>query len=368
MFNNLSNPAPILSQDTPSHKMRIAFIVPALAHKGPVIVVRDIIGILRSLPGIFIEVFYFDDIREIEMGVACQRIPAAGFTEILASFDIVHSHGFRPDKYVFKHRAKIKGQCISTMHNIIFEEYKSNYNPLIGKLVEQLWIHHLKRHDEIICLTEAMRRYYKKLLPDKKIVVVHTGRKLSTEGMVQESDLGAIENLRGKYKIIGAVCRVTKRKGLHQVINALDRLSEYAFLLVGDGPELKNLKTLALKKGLEKRCVFLGTRKDAIPYFRYFDLYAMSSYSEGLPLALLEAAGNGIPALCSDIELHRELFSNDEVAFFTLDNKRSFQDAALRVSADTAGFSRRIKEKFINQYTQESMAQHYLEIYNALIQ
>lgn len=95
-------------------------------------------------------------------------------------------------------------------------------------------------------------------------------------------------NLKQKYRIIGGVAYITKRKGYAQLIDALKKLPRYALILVGDGPHLSELQQQARQNGVDGRCLWLGNRKEGGRYMKYFDVYALCSHTEGYPLAFIE--------------------------------------------------------------------------------
>ncbi|MEJ5368620.1 MAG: glycosyltransferase [Bryobacteraceae bacterium] len=74
---------------------------------------------------------------------------------------------------------------------------------------------------------------------------------------------------------------------------------EGRLVIAGEGPERGALKRLAGELGLSGRVLFPGV-VDPAPWYRMFDLFAMSSMTEQMPLALLEAMATGLPALCTD--------------------------------------------------------------------
>jgi len=345
--------------------MNIAIIVPSLANKGPILVVKELLdNIDRNIVN-NIELFYFDPIEEVDMNVPSHRI---SFKEkrTFEAFDIVHTHGYRPDKYVYKNRAYIKARAISTIHTNMYEEYTANYNKLAGYTIQYIWLWILKKHDHIVTLTEAMRTHYKKYIKEDMLSVIYNGRTVATGGSILQEDELLIKKLKEHHKIIGTVCNITKRKGLHQVIKALPSLQNVVFLVVGSGREKDELVRLSEELHVSDRCFFLGERLDVSAYYGYFDVYAMCSYSEGVPLALLEAASCGVPTICSDILMLREIFSNDEVVFFSLDDKSSLIKAYYKAIGEPS-YGVRIKEKYENVYTGRRMASSYLQLYKKLL-
>ncbi len=70
--------------------------------------------------------------------------------------------------------------------------------------------------------------------------------------------------------------------------------------LVGDGSQKESLQALVKKYGLERAVIFTGARDDAYRFYQLFDCFALSSQSEGLSLALLEALCFGVPIVTTN--------------------------------------------------------------------
>ena len=51
---------------------------------------------------------------------------------------------------------------------------------------------------------------------------------------------------------------------------------------------------------------------------KYFDVYALCSYTEGYPLAFIEAAAAKLPVVCSDIPVFKSIIPEDCSCFFRL--------------------------------------------------
>jgi len=346
--------------------MRIAFILPSLANRGPIIVIRDIVNSLVDKVSL-VNVYYFDDIIELDFQAETRRI---NFLEKFdfTMYEIIHSHGIRPDAYVRLNRKRIPGKCVSTMHNYIKEDLSDKYNWVIASVFSRIWCRLLSKHDKIVALSRDMMEYYSSLLTNSKLTYIYNGRgEIHEVKSINEGDDKRISCFRKGLCIIGAACLLFKHKGLEHVIEYLESNTEYGFLVIGDGPEKKNLLYLAKKLNVSERCLFLGYRQNATRYFQYFDIYAIPSRSEGFPLALIEAASFKKPVICSDIKVFREIFGDDEVAFFHLDDNESFSLSmeSLRKNMDT--FSKNIYKKYRKAYTVKIMAKNYLKLYESLL-
>lgn len=336
--------------------MKIAYIVPSLAAKGPVIVVRDL-SELMTLNGHQCVVYYFDKI--IEMTFSCQTKRIDGLIKF-TDYDIVHSHGIRPDKYVYKYRewsGKVK--YITTLHNYIIQDFKYQYNWFVAQTVGRYWIKMLNRMDKIVTLTADAVNYYLRWLPSHKVTYIYNSRILLQSEKCDKHIKNIIKGFKEDSVLIGINALLTHRKGVDQIIKALPFLPNHKLFIAGDGKVRKELENLACRMQVRERCYFAGYVKDAYKYMEYYDIYMASSRSEGFPLILLEAAQYKIPTVCSKIPVFEEVFSPEEVAFFELDNIPSLVNAIKNVPDGIKMF-----EKYSHNYTPDKMYNEYLKVYS----
>jgi glycosyltransferase involved in cell wall biosynthesis len=71
--------------------------------------------------------------------------------------------------------------------------------------------------------------------------------------------------------------------------------------VVGDGPLELNLRKLSDELGLQECVTFFGEQPEISPFMRAADLFVISSVTEGLPIALLEAMSAGLPAVVTNV-------------------------------------------------------------------
>ena len=172
-----------------------------------------------------------------------------------------------------------------------------------------------------------------------------------------------ILDIKKQFKLIGTHCLLTKRKGIHQTILALKHLPDYFFIIVGDGTELENLKSLAKRENVYDRCWFLGYKKNAISYLKYFDVYTATSYSEGFSLSLIEAGQCKLPTVCSNIAIFKEQYNENEVVFYELDNIASLSEAIVNAFNNKQQYAENIYKRAIDDYSIENMSNQYLKLY-----
>jgi glycosyltransferase involved in cell wall biosynthesis len=150
--------------------------------------------------------------------------------------------------------------------------------------------------------------------------------------------------------LIGAVGRLSPEKGFDILIRAVAAMQaagrDAGLVLVGDGEEEPRLRALIAELGAADRIRLLGYRLDVRDLYQAMDVFALSSYREGLPNVLLEAMAlevpviatrvAGIPRLIQDGEngLLVEPGAADALADGIL---RLHRDAALRARLGQAG-------------------------------
>lgn len=101
----------------------------------------------------------------------------------------------------------------------------------------------------------------------------------------------------GGRRVIATVARLDAVKDLGTLLTAVARLPDAELRLVGDGPERPALQELATALGLGARVRFLGYRRDVAAILDGADVFALSSLTEGMSLAVLEAMAAGLPVV-----------------------------------------------------------------------
>ncbi len=138
-----------------------------------------------------------------------------------------------------------------------------------------------------------------------------------------------LENSKIKFVTI---CRLTKEKGLSKLIKIFSKYrKEFSLDIIGNGPELSNLKTLAHNTYKNKNIRFYGTINPSRIKFhlRRYDYYINFSDFEGFPNTVIESLSVGIPVLAS--QSHggiNEILSNKN--FGLIFNKESLLEKYLK--------------------------------------
>jgi glycosyltransferase involved in cell wall biosynthesis len=346
--------------------MKIAYILPSLACTGPIIVAQNLIHQLRTKAEL-VDVYYFNDRKELDFECDIFRIDPG--TEIpFDCYDIIHAHMLMPNRYLWKHRRKIKGKIVSTLHQFISYSLRTDHNVLASLVYTPIWYQYLRAADHIVYISNSLKESAIKHLPGIPSSCIYNGIDISAENdVLHQADLEPIKRLKQKYKLIGNFSNFTYRKGIDQLISCLVKNPDIALLLIGNGKVLNNLKKQASRLNVSDRCLFLDFRPVVMPFYKFLDAYAMTSRSEAFGLSMVEAAACHIPVVCSDLPTFRELFSESEVDFFKIEDIDSL-NLAIREALKTDNPKiPKAYQKYKDNFTTEKMAEGYWKLYNELI-
>lgn len=346
--------------------MKIAYILPSLINKGPVIVAHTIIkNILDKVDKI--DVYYFDDDLVLEFPCTTYKLDMNVPIDF-DKYDIIHTHGFRPDRYIKKWRSRIlKAKTVSTIHADIAEDFKYGYNKLFSIIFTPIWLNMMKKHDGVVVISDKLKSLYD--VKFKNLYRIYNGIDIELDDLVLDTQfLEKINELKKRnLKIIGSYAAINKRKGIDQVVRLLSKRKDLALVLIGEGKEIVKLKNLAQELNVLEQIIFLPYLKRPYKYVPLFDIYIMPSRSEGFGLAMVEAALKKTAIVCSDIEVFREIFTENEATFFTLEDLDSLDSAIVKSleTKDVKSNNALLKAK--SNFSGEKMGENYLKFYSQII-
>lgn len=109
------------------------------------------------------------------------------------------------------------------------------------------------------------------------------------------------------------VAEFTSNKNQITEIKAIERLddSNVYLAMCGIGARKEELEEYVLQHKLEKTVKFLGFRSDIKELMESTDCFMLSSFREGLSVALMESMAAGCPVICSKIRGNVDLIDDD---------------------------------------------------------
>ncbi|MCL2790721.1 MAG: glycosyltransferase [Desulfobulbus sp.] len=111
---------------------------------------------------------------------------------------------------------------------------------------------------------------------------------------------------RGEF-IVGSVGRLAVEKNYSMLIRSFSLFHDKNpsirkhLIFIGDGPERNALEELCQELGITSMVTFLGNRYDVQKILPIFNVFALSSRTEGTSISLLESQSCGIPAVVTNV-------------------------------------------------------------------
>ena len=139
--------------------------------------------------------------------------------------------------------------------------------------------------------------------------------------------------------LVGIVATLRSWKGHRYLIDAFSRLPrEVGLVIVGDGPQRRNLESQIDQLQLRDRVWLAGNQEDVLPWLQSFDVFALPSYAnEGVPQALVQAMLCGLACVTTLVGSIGEL-ARDGVTATTVppEHAAELQQALQRLLADAS--------------------------------
>jgi glycosyltransferase involved in cell wall biosynthesis len=168
--------------------------------------------------------------------------------------------------------------------------------------------------------------------------------------------------------VLGSVGGLRAEKDHATLLRAAARLGDgVRVCLVGAGPVEAELRAEAARLGLGERVTFAGQTDDTAPWYQRFDVFVLSSRTEQMPIAMLEAMASGLPVVATDVGDVRAILPADaggcvvppgDPDALAAALARVVGDAALRVRLGAAN-RRVVEERYESALCLERFAQLY---------
>lgn len=135
---------------------------------------------------------------------------------------------------------------------------------------------------------------------------------------------------------IGTVAAIRKEKDIARLVRAFAVAAQQAdlrLIIVGDGPELSAVKALVNELQLSSLVTFTGYQKKPTEFLAQFDVFALSSDTEQLPIAMLEAMAAGLPVVATQVGDVPSIFANAANSYIAKIDDADFTSTLLRAIA-----------------------------------
>ncbi|MEO2047697.1 MAG: glycosyltransferase family 4 protein [Pirellulales bacterium] len=240
--------------------------------------------------------------------------------------------------------------------------YSPHRNPLLKPVVKRV-LSKADRHTAISHDIERRARQFYKF--DREIEVIPLGIKMPKFSPASREQLGL--DINKQYAI--TVGRLVRRKDLPTLIRALHLLQrpELDLIVLGDGPELDNLKAIAQELGVSTQIQFRGFVPEELKYqlLTQSDVFALPSLHEGFGLVFIEAMHCGLPVVATTNGGQEDFLQDGKTGFMVASgDPLALKNALARVLDDSEWAARSGEEnkRLAEQYSVENTALRYEEL------
>jgi len=245
-------------------------------------------GICKEMP------LYKNNRRSIGQGIS---FGLSAFKLFKEDFDVLDA-----DHMVYFHLLPLKLAClikrkkfVVTWHEVWGKKYWMNYmgkKGIFGYLIEKL---SSKLPNQIIAVSEHTKENLIRELKvkEEKIAVIPNA--------IDIEEINKVKPSKEKSDIIFAG-RLISHKNVNILIKAMSHLKHKKLIIIGDGPEMQNLKSLTNQLGLNqtKNIIFKGfvkENKDVLALMKSSKVFVLPSEREGFGISVIEANACGIPVI-----------------------------------------------------------------------
>jgi glycosyltransferase involved in cell wall biosynthesis len=208
--------------------------------------------------------------------------------------------------------------------------------------------------DCFICASEAIRRMLvADGVPEPKTVTVHEGIELGRVDAAPPAKLHQDLFLPHGAPLVGNVAALVPHKGQRHLIEAaalvVRQIPDARFVIAGEGELRPTLERVIKEHRLEKHVILAGFRPDIHSLHKAFDIFVMSSITEGLGTSLLDAMAAGKPIVATSTGGIPEVVVDGETGMLVAPRDHEgmaaaivtlLEDPALRARMGAAGLAR----------------------------
>jgi len=171
--------------------------------------------------------------------------------------------------------------------------------------------------------------------------------------------------------IMGSVGRLSRVKNYTILLEAFERVlqdrSDIHLLMVGDGPERRELEHKASSLDLLSHVTFLGQRNDTKDILNVMDIFILPSIFEGLSVSVLEAMSVGLPVIASNVGGNPEIIQHRKTGF--LFESSNVNDLVSLITENSNGFNLRervgmaARNRVVDSFSLRVQTKSYSRIY-----
>jgi len=279
---------------------------------------------------------------------------------------VVHSHGYRPDVIDGPVIRRMGVATVATVHGYTGGTWRNS-------LYERIHRHALRWFDAVIAVSEPLReRLRRSGVPDPRLHTVPNAFMQIAEPLDRATARAELKLPAGEF-VVGWVGRMIPEKGVDVIVDALAQLPDLGVSLcaIGAGPDREAQEAKAHRLRLTDRIRWAGMVPEAARYFPAFDVYAISSRTEGLPISLLEAMASDVPIVTTRVGGIPQAITQDHALLVESENATQLAAAIRDVHDDPEAArarAQRARERLASAFGTDAWLRRHDEVYASAIE
>jgi glycosyltransferase involved in cell wall biosynthesis len=214
-----------------------------------------------------------------------------------------------------------------------------------------------------ICISEDAFNYAKSVLPTRiqKVLLYNAidlqrfTPSIEPKNKLEITTIGSLVDKKGQSLAIESI-GMLKQRGIEVQLNVL-----------GDGPNLAHLKTLAVEFNVEENILFHGNQDYPEQFLQKSSIYLHTAIYEPFGLVLIEAMACGLPIVSTDGFGNRALIKEGENGFMIWERDPKLIAEKVQFLVENDEERKRMVEKayrFAAQFGMEQYVNRLLDIYH----
>ena len=246
--------------------------------------------------------------------------------------DVVHAHNFMPTYYVAAACLGLRGRvaAVATCHDMGAR--------LAQRKLRWIMRWALGRMARVAMVGAQVHARYldARLVDPARVVRILNGVALERFDGGARARTAARERLglQPGDQVVGCVGRLVELKNHRGLIDVMPELvasfPRLRLVIVGDGVLRQQLRQHARQLGVEEQVLFAGEQPDVAALLPAFDVFALPSTTEGLSIALLEAAASGLAIVATAVGGNTEIIEHGRTGVLVPVGDSAALAAALR--------------------------------------
>jgi glycosyltransferase involved in cell wall biosynthesis len=299
----------------------------------------------------------------------------------LAAFapEVVHTHASKAG--VLGRRAARRLENVARVHTFHGHVLEGYFPPTLSKGILLLERRLARETDRVVAVSHATADdllRLRVLADERKLVVVPPGIELEPLLALRERD-GALRALTGAGPddvLVGVVGRLAEVKRPGWALDVFELLARRHARLhvafIGDGSERGMLerRVRALPEALQRRAHIVGARENMAPALADLDVVLLTSRSEGLPIALIEAGAAAKPVVATNVGGVGEIVAHERTGFLGATVEELAFGLAQILDAPTLGVAmgQRARLRVRDRHSAQALAGRLEALYRVVVE